>query len=771
MPRRNWRPKKEKDDKNDKADKVDKNEKPEKPEKTLKKPLITGTGPKKNPTPPPRATQVGLLVTAELEQAIADCKAKVDRISKQCRAKNRRFRDIEFDLENDKSRCLYGILVGESEDYSPSDVQRVTQIFDKPQFFAEGGADATSVAQGALGDCWFISALATVSTFPGLIEKICVARDELVGVYGFLFFKDNAWTSVIIDDMLYTRVPKYEELKYEEKELYHFDKDFFNQAARKNGKTLYFAKSGASGETWVPLIEKAYAKLHGNYSSLKGGEEAEAIEDLTGGVSTTFLSKDILDVDVFWKEELCRANEDRLFGCAFGEIDKSRSGAMGTVPVQGLFGDHAYSVLRAVECNGKRFVICRNPWGASEWTGRWSDGSKEWTHEWLAQLPKLKHQFGDDGQFLMEYSDWLATFSQIDRTIIFDSSWSMSSEWLRVPVAPPPAPWSFGDVSYTFEVEKPTKAIIVLSQLDERYFRDLIGTTEWTLDFVVVKEGEEEPIAESNHSQFWQRSVNADIELEAGKYYVYARLDRTFVGEDRPSIVPPAVTRKLSRVLARRAASQSIASKAIPDDHDLLDFDFVANGRYLPTTLKSMVKSDLNPDPTDGMVSDAPVTTTTQTVNDDGSITINTISSTTFMPSKEKEGDSEEWEDAEEDEEEEEGTDEKAEEEKKGDEEEAKDEDKKDETDTGEGEGEGENAEGGEGEGGEDDEGGDEEDEEEDDSGSSGGPSVPTGDYSGGPGMLSISYNDLNTIYLGLRVYTDKEVPVTINGRLPLRFL
>lgn len=183
-----------------------------------------------------------------------------------------------------------------------------------------------------------------------------------------------------------------------------------------------------------------------------------------------------------------------------------------------------------------------------------------------------------------------------------------------------------------------------------------------------------------------------------------------------------------------------------------------------------MVKSDLNPDPTDGMVSDAPVTTTTQTVNDDGSITINTISSTTFMPSKEKEGDSEEWEDAEEDEEEE-GTDEKTEEEKKGDEEEAKDEDKKDETATGEGEGEGENAEGGEGEGVEDDEGGDEDDEDEDDSGSSGGPSVPTGDYSGGPGMLSISYNDLNTIYLGLRVYTDKEVPVTINGRLPLRFL
>jgi hypothetical protein len=82
--------------------------------------------------------------------------------------------------------------------------------------------------------------------------------------------------------MLYTRVPKYEELKPSEQELYHYDKELFNRSARKGGKTLYFAKSGRAGETWVPLIEKAYAKLHGNYSHLLGGQECDAIEDLTG---------------------------------------------------------------------------------------------------------------------------------------------------------------------------------------------------------------------------------------------------------------------------------------------------------------------------------------------------------------------------------------------------------------------------------------------------------------------------------------------------------
>jgi hypothetical protein len=112
-------------------------------------------------------------------------------------------------------------------------------------------------------------------------------------------------------------------------------------------------------------------------------------------------SKDILDIDKFWTEELLKANKDRLFGCAFDSLDGSRSGDWDAT-INGLHGSHAYSVLRAVEVKGKRFLVVRNPWGQSEWTGPWADGSKQWTAEWLAVLPELGHTFGDDGQFVME---------------------------------------------------------------------------------------------------------------------------------------------------------------------------------------------------------------------------------------------------------------------------------------------------------------------------------------------------------------------------------
>lgn len=83
-------------------------------------------------------------------------------------------------MENDKYRCLYGLL--DPPFPLPSDVHRVTQLFEKPQFFVDG-ASANDIVKGALTDSWFLSALAMASTASGLVEKFCVAVSiHLVGL-------------------------------------------------------------------------------------------------------------------------------------------------------------------------------------------------------------------------------------------------------------------------------------------------------------------------------------------------------------------------------------------------------------------------------------------------------------------------------------------------------------------------------------------------------------------------------------------------------------
>ncbi|KAI1800021.1 cysteine proteinase [Daldinia bambusicola] len=471
------------------------------------------------------AKAVGTNTQTSYEEAAAVCRAKVAKIVKECRRVNQKYRDPHFDLEIDLkwgSRDTLESLCNTNEKpdsfFKPKSVKRVVDIFDDPKFYIEGPT-ANDVRQGRDGDCWLLAALCTLSNKPSLIEKVCVARDEQVGVYGFVFHRDGEWISEIIDDKLFLTKPDFDEsflerILWEDRERINSEEQY-RKAYQSGSGALYFAQCEHENETWLPLLEKAYAKAHGDYASIEGGFTGEGIEDLTGGVTSELYTTDILDKEYFWKEELMKVNDEFLFGCSTG-MWGSYWGER-----KGIYELHAYSIMKAVDIDGQRLVLLKNPWGKGEWTGPWSDGSKEWTAEWLV---KLNHRFGDDGNFWISYDDLLRKYQAFDRTRLFGPEWKVTSLWTTLSV-----PWTldYHDTYFTFSLAKTGPVVIVLSQLDERYYRGLEGQYRFELNFRLHKNGQEDYVVRSISSIRLNRSVNVELELEEGEYTVLLKIDAT----------------------------------------------------------------------------------------------------------------------------------------------------------------------------------------------------------------------------------------------------
>ncbi|KAK2806710.1 hypothetical protein FQN50_005704 [Emmonsiellopsis sp. PD_5] len=482
----------------------------------------------------------GEAVTESYNRAKAECEHAVNRIVKECLRMNQKYTDPHFDIEEDlKSgtrNCLDGIL-NSNFSMQPKGVRRVTDIFEKPEFYKDD-ATGTDVRQGNDGDCWLMAALATLGNMKGLIDRVCITRNEQVGVYGFVFYRDGEWRHTIIDDKLYLRVPDWEDAA-DEREVWDDigsadTQEKYRKTWQTGSRALYFAQCSDDNETWLPLLEKAYAKAHGDYSSIEGGFVGEAIEDLTGGVTSEMISRNILDKERFWSEDLMNANKRFLFGCATGVYGRwlypyYYGGDDGR---DGVVTSHAYSVMDAREIKGKRMLRLRNPWGQKEWTGPWSDGSAEWTPEWMELLG---HKFGNDGMFWISYEDFLRKYEHLDRTRLFGEDWKVTQKWTTLQV-----PWTieYHRTKFTIEVANESPVVIVLSQLDERYFQGLDGQYKFNLQFRLEKDGEEDYIVRNQNNSFMSRSVSADITLEPGTYTLLMKVKATrFDDYDLPELV------------------------------------------------------------------------------------------------------------------------------------------------------------------------------------------------------------------------------------------
>ncbi|KAF6041126.1 hypothetical protein EB796_000562 [Bugula neritina] len=244
------------------------------------------------------------------------------------------------------------------------------------------------IKQGILGDCWFLSSCAAVSREERFMKRICPKNYPLFGkdycgILHFSFWRFGEWVDVYVDDRLPTREGQ-----------------------------LIFAHCDTREEFWVAFLEKAYAKLHGSYEAIEGGQTMDALVDLTGGLAERC---EIKGVDPALYKRILSANKAGSFIACSRKGDWKNSSQ---ADANGLIAGHAYTVTDAQKVRHRlgteKLLRIRNPWGnETEWKGSWSDNDENWNLMDEEMKKKMSFTSKADGEFWMSFRDFCKQFQEI----------------------------------------------------------------------------------------------------------------------------------------------------------------------------------------------------------------------------------------------------------------------------------------------------------------------------------------------------------------------
>jgi len=301
--------------------------------------------------------------------------------------------------------------------------------------------DVNDIAQGLLGDCYFLASLSGLAEEPQRVQSIIqtpVANKN--GRYAVRFYLRGVPTVVTVDD----RFPCYN----------------YSQC-----QPLFSKPKGK--ELWAILIEKAWAKLFKSYSNVESGTVEEALEHLTGAPSFNF--------------KVEKGSDDEIWArIKQADLKKYVIGASGRGGVQrstGIVGNHAYTVISVHEVEGHRLLKLRNPWGSFEWKGDFSDSSPLWTES----LKKaVRYEKAEDGIFFMTLKDFRNHY--VDYSIHpYQDSWQYS--YVEQKSGPKHANY------YKFSVDKPCEAYFRIHQKDDRSFsgKEKLNYKPSPASFMIVK--------------------------------------------------------------------------------------------------------------------------------------------------------------------------------------------------------------------------------------------------------------------------------------------
>lgn len=223
------------------------------------------------------------------------------------------------------------------------------------ELFSDKGPQATDVAQGEAGNCYFLATLAAVAAKnPDHIRDMI--RDNGDGTYDVRFYYES---------------PPYSGVMREE--WITVDDDL---ARFSDGSEVYAAADDTDGdgkeEIWVAIVEKAFAQFNENHPGLLAGDNGlggmdgvgnggfgdEAYTVITGQPGNWANTADLSDHELWTL--LSSTNDGNVVTAGTYGGDDS------VLIADGIAGGHLYTVLGTEVHNGQQYVILRNPWGTVE---------------------------------------------------------------------------------------------------------------------------------------------------------------------------------------------------------------------------------------------------------------------------------------------------------------------------------------------------------------------------------------------------------------------
>ena len=142
-----------------------------------------------------------------------------------------------------------------------------------------------------------------------------------------------------------------------------------------------FAQTSEDYGSWIPLLEKAYAKLAGNYEFTARGWMSESMRIFTAAPSSNISFKRTGMMEIW--DEMEEAHNKKF------PMTLATSSSTGF----GLIAGHAYSIkgLVYLKCPRgyvqQRLIQIHNPWSNEYYTGPWNDhDTKRWTDRYKAQV-------------------------------------------------------------------------------------------------------------------------------------------------------------------------------------------------------------------------------------------------------------------------------------------------------------------------------------------------------------------------------------------------